>query len=123
MDDDDAVRRASCLMLSNLGYTPSGAADGREMLEAYRRAKGEGEPFDAVIVDLTVRGGLGGVEANRELLGLDPEAVTIVTSGYSSDPVMDRYREYGFRGVIPKPFRLAALAEVLSSVLSAPPTG
>ncbi len=123
MDDEEAVRRAACLMLSSLGYTPVGVADGREMLEVYRRAKREGEPFDAVIVDLTVRGGMGGVEANRELLGLDPEAVTIVTSGYSSDPVLDRYREYGFRGVIPKPFRLAALAEVLSSVLSPSPKG
>ncbi len=118
MDDERAIRRSACLMLADLGYTTVAVGDGREMLEVYRRAREEGEPFDAVIVDLTVRGGMGGLEANRELLNYDPEAVTIVTSGYSSDPVMDRYREQGFRGVIPKPYRLAHLAEVLSTVLS-----
>ncbi len=79
----------------------------------YRQARQEGRPFAAVIMDLTIPGGMGGKEAIRHLLALDPQAVAIIASGYSRDPVIARYREHGFKDVIEKPFSNQRLSEVL----------
>jgi CheY-like chemotaxis protein len=88
-------------------------ADGEAALASYRRALQEGRPFDAVIMDLTIPGGMGGKEAIRHLLDLDPQAVAIIASGYSRDPVIARFREFGFRDVIEKPFSNQRLSEAL----------
>ena len=84
---------------------------------AYRRGIESGHPFDAVILDLTVPGGVGGAKALELLRALDPAVKAIVSSGYSNDPVMGRYREHGFCGVLAKPFQVAGLGAVLSEVL------
>jgi CheY-like chemotaxis protein len=117
MDDDTLLQEVYQRMLRQLGYSPVIVSDGEEALEAYRRARAGGEPFAAVIVDLTIPGGLGGKETIRRLLAMDPGAVAIISSGYSKDPVMARYDEYGFKDVVEKPFTAYRLSEVLHRVL------
>jgi CheY-like chemotaxis protein len=118
MDDEEMVRRLAGLMLARLGYEAELAGDGVEALECYRRAQAEGRGFAAVIMDLTVPGGMGGREAIARLLELDPNARAIVSSGYSNDPIMAQYRSHGFRAVIAKPYTLQGLSQVLQRVVA-----
>lgn len=116
MDDEEVVRTTTRAMLEVLGHPVETARDGTEMLARYREAVAAGRPFRLVIMDLTIPGGMGGLEALRELLALDPGARAIVSSGYSSDPVMADPGAYGFAGVIPKPYCLADLERILGQV-------
>jgi PAS domain S-box-containing protein len=118
MDDEDAVRKLGGELLGMLGYDFELARDGRECIDLYVRAKEASEPFDVVILDLTVRGGMGGLEAMRRLLEIDAGIKAIVSSGYSDDPVMANHREIGFRGVIPKPYQPSDLSRILNSVIN-----
>jgi len=113
MDDDRFLQDVYKRLLERLGYSPVIVGEGSEALASYRQARQEGRPFAAVIMDLTIPGGMGGKEAIRHLLELDPQAVAIIASGYSRDPVMARYREYGFKDVIEKPFSNQRLSEAL----------
>ena len=117
VDDEGIVRRSVGEVLKRLGYEVGAAKDGREGLERYERAREEGCPFDVVIMDLTIPGELGGKKTVGRLRELDPGAKVIVSSGYSDDPVMSRFREYGFDGVLVKPYKVADLAEVIRNVL------
>jgi len=117
MDDEELVRVAASAMLEFLGYTVATAQDGAEMLACYREASDLGRPFDLVIMDLTIPGGMGGLEGIKELLAFDPRAKAIVSSGYSNDPVMARFQAYGFVGVVPKPYRVEDLRRTLQGVL------
>jgi PAS domain S-box-containing protein len=119
MDDEALVRVMLGDMLRHFGYEVVLTAHGAEAVEAYERAFRAGEPFAAVILDLTVPGGMGGKETMRRLLEIDPGARAIVASGYSNDPVMSQYRRHGFRGVVAKPFRLEELKRALAEVLVA----
>jgi PAS domain S-box-containing protein len=123
MDDDPEILDVAGAMLAHLEYEPAFARDGAEALERYREAKTGGRPFSAVIMDLTIPGGMGGREAVRRLLELDPGARVIVSSGYSNDPVMADFRAYGFLGVIAKPYLMGTFSSVLTEVLAAPPAG
>jgi len=118
MDDEELVREVMGQMLLKLGYTVSFAADGTEALHVYQQARDQGEPFAAVIMDLTIPGGMGGKEAIGQLLQLDPQAKAIVSSGYSDDPIMSDYRAFGFTGVIAKPYKISDLSAVLQQVLA-----
>ncbi len=118
MDDDDMIRDICCDALSAFGYEVECVKDGKEALERYRSAKEAGRAFDLVIMDLTVPGGLGGKETLKEIMAFDPFVKAVVSSGYSSDPVMSDFRDYGFRGVIAKPFKITELSSVLNRVLS-----
>ncbi|OPY68260.1 MAG: Blue-light-activated protein [Syntrophorhabdus sp. PtaU1.Bin002] len=118
MDDEDMIRAIVGEMLDGLGYRAELAKNGNEAIDLYRKARESGEPFDAVILDLTVPGGMGGKETIKGLLGLDPKIKAIVSSGYSNDPIMAEFREYGFEGVITKPYKLTELGEILHSVLT-----
>ena len=118
MDDQEMIRDAAGEILKNLGYEVETCIDGAEAVELFRLAKESGHPFDAVIMDLTVPGGMGGMEAMGKLLELDPEVRAIVSSGYSNDPVMSNFREYGFREVIVKPYKISELSKKLRRVLS-----
>ncbi len=117
MDDQENVRKVAVKMLKNLGYEAVPVADGREAIESYREAAESARPFAAVVLDLTVPGGMGGVMAAARIRELDPGARLIVSSGYSDDPVLADYQSYGFVGKIAKPYEIenirAALAEVL----------
>ncbi|MBW2264213.1 MAG: response regulator, partial [Deltaproteobacteria bacterium] len=117
MDDEEAVRKVTGRMLEKLGYVHAFARDGEDALAAYAGALESGNRFDAVIMDLTVPGAMGGLEAVSKLLELDSEARVIVSSGYSNDPVMADHRKHGFRGVVVKPVRMDVLSEVLETLL------
>ncbi len=117
MDDEEMVRNLAGEMLSHLGFTPIFAADGDEAIAVYRQRLQEGNPVDVVIMDLTVPGGMGGQEAVRHILDMDARARVIVSSGYSNDPVMADYRQYGFTGAVVKPYEITEMDRVLREVL------
>ena len=121
VDDDEALLITSRRMLEVLGYEVDTADDGAAALAAYREAREAGSPFAAVILDLTIPGGMGGQEAISELLALDPEARAIASSGYANDPVMSEHGRYGFRGVVRKPYDLKELGRAIDSVLTGSP--
>jgi len=113
MDDEESVRKVARNMLSALGYQVELAENGEVAIEKYERARSSGQSFDAVILDLTVRGGMGGRETMARLLDLDPSVRGILSSGYTDDPAMSSFAEHGFRATVPKPFNLEDLRLVL----------
>ncbi len=116
MDDEEFIRDIATEILEFAGYEVSSCSDGKEAVELFKWAWEGGAPFAVVILDLTVPGGMGGKEAAALIRGIDPNAVLIVTSGYSSDPVVADYRHYGFSGAILKPFDAHALAAEVERV-------
>jgi len=118
MDDEEPIREVVRIMLEDLGYTVECTENGSEAVELYRKRKEEGTPFDAVIMDLTVPGGVGGKEAVEMLLKINPDIKAIVSSGYSTDPVMANYRRYGFSAVLSKPFRPQEMSWILKELLA-----
>jgi PAS domain S-box-containing protein len=118
MDDEQALRNILTEMLSVLGYDVETVADGEEAIRLYQMSQDVGVPFDAVILDLTVTNGTGGKETIEKLLAINPDLRAIVSSGYSNDPVMANYRDYGFAGCVPKPYGLEPLAHTLKQILS-----
>jgi len=117
MDDEELVLGIVKQMLEHLGYQVELAGDGTEAIELYARAMEAGKPYDAVIMDLTVPGGMGGQEAVGRLREMDPGIRAIVSSGYSSDPVLANHDQYGFSGMISKPYSMANLSRTLKKVL------
>ncbi|MCL4503181.1 MAG: ATP-binding protein, partial [Deltaproteobacteria bacterium] len=118
MDDEEIVRDLLDKMLGHLGYRATLAKDGAEALELFIAAREAGENFSAVILDLTVPGGMGGKTALEQFLRIDPQIKAIVSSGYSDDPTMAEFAQTGFSGVITKPYRIAELSRVLNQVLA-----
>jgi CheY-like chemotaxis protein len=118
MDDEEILRRLAREILTHFGYESEVASDGAEAIEIYRREKEAGRPFDAVIMDLTVPGGMGGKEAIKRLREIDPEVKAIVSSGYSNDPVLSYFRDYGFDGIVAKPYDIHELVHALDRLLS-----
>ncbi|NQT83166.1 MEDS domain-containing protein [bacterium] len=119
MDDEEAVGQLAHDILTRCGYEVELAMDGAEAIELYREAKESGQPFDAVILDLTVPGGMGGKEAIQKLLEIDHEVRAIVSSGYSTDPIMADFTDHGFRAVVAKPYQIHELARAVHRVISA----
>ncbi|MEN6448598.1 MAG: response regulator [Syntrophaceae bacterium] len=119
MDDEELIRDVVSSMLEYLGYEVELSSNGQEALQKYSEAMQGEKRFAMVIMDLTIPGGKGGKEVIRELLELDPAVKAIVSSGYSNDPVMSNYTEYGFKGVVNKPFKIEDLAKALDQVLAA----
>jgi PAS domain S-box-containing protein len=117
MDDEETVREVLGTLLEFLGYEAQLVKDGTEAIDAYRVAMESGRSFSAVIMDLTIRGGMGGRETIQRLMALDPEAKAIITSGYANDPIMFDYNSHGFCGVVAKPYKIQQLDETLRSVL------
>ncbi len=118
MDDEEIIRKVAGEMIKVLGYEVEFAKDGAEAIELYKKAKESAQPFDAIIMDLTIPGGMGGKETIQELIEIDPETKAIVSSGYSNDPIMADYRKYGFCGVIAKPYKIKELGEILYKVIT-----
>jgi PAS domain S-box-containing protein len=117
MDDEEIIREVAAEILVHLGYSAVLCSDGSEAVETYRQAFATTEPFTAVIMDLTVPGGMGGKEAAARIRDIDPDAVLIVSSGYSSDPIIANFHQYGFSGVVPKPFDAEGLARELKRLI------
>ena len=118
MDDEDFIREIAEEILCFMGYEVVSCADGREAVELYRRAMDDHLHFSCVILDLTIPGGMGGKEAAGRILEIDPDAVLIVSSGYSNDPIIANYQSYGFSGAIRKPFDTDTLAGELKRVIN-----
>ncbi|HZW84179.1 MAG TPA: PAS domain S-box protein [Candidatus Deferrimicrobium sp.] len=117
VDDEAKIRNLVCEMLEHMGYDYESVPDGLAALELYKQRKDSAQGFDIVIMDLTIPGGMGGKEAIREFIKLDPSVKGIVSSGYSDAPVMADYRRFGFRGCVSKPYRIEELGSVLQQVL------
>jgi signal transduction histidine kinase/CheY-like chemotaxis protein len=118
MDDEALVRDVASNILLHLGYEVECAEDGEEAIEKYRRALDSDRPFDAVVMDLTVPGGLGGKDAVARLLQIDPRVVALASSGYSHDPIMADPAAYGFKGSLSKPYTTAELGRALQKLLA-----
>lgn len=118
MDDEEMVREVAGKILVKIGYGVEFARDGVEAIEMYKKAKESGQPFDVIIMDLTIPGGMGGRETIPRLIEFDPKVKAIVSSGYANDLIMAEFREYGFRGVVAKPYTIREFSAVLHSVMA-----
>ena len=121
MDDEEAVRNIASEILGYMGYDVQLAADGKEAIELYQQALQSGAPFDAVLMDLTIPGGMGGKETIKRLRKIDPSVKAIVSSGYSNDHIINQYRKYGFAGVVRKPYQIDEISKVVKDVLAGYP--
>ena len=117
MDDEEEICRLLERMLAHLGYRSAFAQSGDEAVRLYQSALAE-DPFDVVVLDLTVPRGMGGAQTLNALRELDLEVCAVVSSGYSNDPVMARFEEHGFRGVVRKPYVIDQMAEALAMALN-----
>jgi CheY-like chemotaxis protein len=117
MDDEATIRLLLSRLLTSAGYKVELTKNGAEAVELYRKARESGQPFNAVILDLTVPGGMGGKETIKKLLEIDPKVKAIVSSGYATDPIMSEYRKYGFSAVVTKPYSVSQMEETLHDVL------
>jgi CheY-like chemotaxis protein len=116
MDDEEIIRELAMEILGHLGYRVVTCVNGEEAILLYKSAMGSVVPFFAVIMDLTIPGGMGGKEAAQQILEIDPAALLIVSSGYSNDPVMAEYKSHGFSGAVVKPYTINELATVLDTL-------
>ena len=123
MDDEEPIVQMASTLLQRLGFEVEVTRDGAETVQKFEAAHAAGRPFDLVVMDLTVPGGMGGREAIEQLRQIDPGVKAIVSSGYSSDPVLANYRAYGFRGMVAKPYKIDDFTRVLREVMrgSRPP--
>lgn len=116
MDDEEAIRAVMEALLTRKGFSVDTAEDGAAALDLYQKAIVRGEPYDAVVLDMTVPGGMGGKETMERLREIDPAVRAIVSSGYSQDPVMASYADYGFAAALPKPYRVQDLVETIREI-------
>ncbi len=101
-----------------LNYEVEVAEGGKEAIHLYKGARKAGKPFDAVIMDLTIPGGMGGKETIKKLFEIDPDVKAIVSSGYANNPIMANYLKYGFKGVLAKPHEIHELDMALQNVIT-----
>jgi CheY-like chemotaxis protein len=116
MDDEEMVGEVAVEMLQTIGYTATLTSSGREAIDAFLAAEQRNEPFDAVMLDLTVPGGMGGAEAVGHIKKIRASVPVLVMSGYADDAVLARYQDYGFDSVLPKPFMIPDLRKALQGV-------
>lgn len=117
MDDQELIRNSIVEMLTFLGYVVESAEDGRQTLELYEKALETDAPFDLILMDLTIQGGLGGKETIKLLLEINPDASVVISSGYSNDPVIANYKKFGFKNVVVKPYTIEKLSKVVDETL------
>lgn len=119
MDDDELVRDMGKEIIETFGFIVETAEHGEQAISRYKQALSDGNPFQAVIMDLTIPGGMGGKETIKMLRNIDPNVRAIVSSGYSDDPIMKNPIKYGFNGVVVKPYRLEQIENILQQVIKA----
>ncbi len=118
MDDEEQIRFTTGELLRIIGYDSVIAGNGCEAINLYKKGMESGRPFDAIILDLIIPGGMGGKEAMEKLLELDKSVKVILTSGYLDDPILSNFREHGFAGVVTKPYAIEELDRILYDVIS-----
>ena len=118
MDDMEAMMAVAGEILTLLGYDVYYSTNGNEAIEAYKIAKDAGNPFDACVFDLTVPGGMGGEEAANILIDYDPNLIAIASSGYTTSDVMSDYKNSAFKAILPKPYRIKEISDVLHELLN-----
>jgi len=121
MDDEEMVRHVAARILTHLGYDVELAADGSEALAMYSMALAEGKPYRVVLMDLTVHEGMGGEQAIAELRRIDPNVRSIVSTGYSTDPIITDYKRHGFKGTVMKPYEITRLSQAIHRVVEDEP--
>jgi signal transduction histidine kinase len=119
MDDDAGIRKVMEDILDVLGYEAEMTDDGEKAIKLYKKARACGDPFDVVILDLVVPDGMGGKDTIKQLKKIDPGVKAVVSSGYCNDPVMSDYRGHGFSAVLPKPYKISLLSEILHELIPA----
>ena len=119
MDDEEVICTIVSEMVGTIGFSAETALNGEEAIEKYQKSLDNKTPFDLIIMDLTIPGGMGGKEAIKHILKINAKAKVIVTSGYSGDPIMANYKDYGFKGIITKPYMIDKLKDTLLGVLEA----
>ena len=119
MDDDEALLEVAGEILEHLGYEVAFVRNGLEALKKYKESMEAGHPFDGVILDLTIPGGMGGKEAIKKLREIDPDIKALVSSGYSNERIMSNPEHYGFSDVIAKPYKIEQMDKALQRVLGA----
>lgn len=117
MDDEPMLRQLAQAVMEHLGYQCDTARHGKEAIGMYKQAVETGEPYDLVILDLTVKGGMGGIPTMAQLLNIDPKVKAVIYTGYSADPILENYRLYGFQGALSKPYAIKDLAELIRRVV------
>ncbi len=118
MDDEIVIRSVAEKLLTHMGYKVTAVENGGQVINEYTKALESGNKYDLVILDLTIPAGMGGKDTVKKLLEIDPDAVAIVSSGYSNDPIMAKFSEYGFKGVITKPYSINEFHNAIQSVLN-----
>jgi CheY-like chemotaxis protein len=117
MDDEEDVRHVMSEMLEELGYRVKCAGNGREAVDLYQTARDSGEPFDVVILDLTVPGEIGGKETIALLKEIDSGVRAVVSSGYSTSPILANHQAFGFAGIIRKPCKMDEISKVMHDIM------
>ena len=118
MDDEEWIRKIAGRLLRHIGYADiEFAVDGAEAVKLYSSAMESGQPFNVVILDLTIPGGMGGEAAIKKLLNIDPGVRAIVSSGYADEAVMANYKKYGFSGMVAKPYTLEELGKAVQDLM------
>ena len=118
MDDEEIVRAVAGELLTALGHEVAFAEKGETALESYCAARDAGRPFDVVILDLTIRGGMGGMDTLRKLTEIDSDVKAVVSSGYSDDTALSNYLDQGFRTFLKKPYNMEELQSALNALLA-----
>lgn len=117
MDDEQIILDVTLEVLKFLGYDVAFARDGEEAIRLYAGEKAAGSPFDIVILDLSIPDGMGGREAITRLIEIDPQVKAVVSSGFTNDPVVQEFRQYGFSGKLSKPYKINDMKELLESLI------
>jgi CheY-like chemotaxis protein len=115
MDDDPMVQMVVEKLLTKRGYSVACTQSGEETIKKYEEFLAGGTPFHLVMIDLSIREGMGGVEAARQLKEIDPDSKAVIFSGYLNDPVVDEPQKYGFNGVLKKPFSIDEFEKLIGS--------
>jgi DNA-binding NtrC family response regulator len=118
MDDDEDILRIGGIMLGHMGLEATLASDGAQALRQFVEARDAGRPFDLIILDLTIRGGLGGKATIEQIRKMDPVVPAIVSSGYSNDPVLSDFKKFGFQAMVSKPYEVTQMAKTIRELLA-----
>jgi len=118
MDDEEMIQRVTAMMLEEMGYRVEVVSEGGAAVSAYREAESKRQGFDVVILDLKVKDGMGGLEASRRILELDPEAVIYISTGYSTDPIVKDYKRHGLAGALAKPYTADELQKLIEGAVA-----